>query len=157
MTVTEDPARIPSPALIYGVAGLIPFVVGALGILTRKMADPAILPLEALYSAIILSFLGGARWGFEVARPAPRTGLITLSMAPSVAGFLICGLAIIEGRDDPIIGSGCLLVFAILFVLQWLWDLTSRDAPVWYAKLRTRLTGVVVSCLLICAFGVFRL
>ena len=157
MTLTEDPSRIPRSALLYGVAGLIPFVVGALGILTRKMADPSILPLEALYSAVILSFLGGGRWGFEVVRPSPRTGLITMSMVPSIAGFLICGLAIVEGRDDPIIGAGCLLVFAILFVLQWLWDLTSRDAPIWYGRLRTRLTGVVVSCLLICAFGVLRL
>jgi Protein of unknown function (DUF3429) len=157
MALTDDPAKIPVTPLVYGVAGTIPFIAGALGILTRRLADPAILPLEALYSAVILSFLGGARWGFEILKPAPRPSLITLSMAPSVLGFLLAGLVIVEGRDDPVIGAAGLVVFAVLFVVQWLWDVTSKDAPFWYGKLRTRLTGIVVSSLLICAFGVFRL
>ena len=125
--------RIPRPVLIYGLLGLIPFLVPPL----ITMATPAhadILGLVVLvYGALILSFLGGARWGQEVLRPAPRTGIITLAMLPTLAGF---GLLLASSIARP----SQLTAMAALLALHLVWDAGATEVPPWYPRLRLLLT-----------------
>jgi len=155
--VARTRAAIPFPALAYGLAGLIPFLAGAGAIALHRLSSLAVLPLEALYGAVILSFLGGARWGIEIRREAPRFGVITLTMAPSVVGFLTAGVAVTAGADNSVVGAGCLVQLAVMFLIHWLWDVTAKEAPDWYPRLRSILTLVAVASLIYCAFGVFSL
>jgi hypothetical protein len=131
-------ARIPRSVLIYGLLGLIPFLVPPLiSLLTPSHAG--ILGLVALvYGALILSFLGGARWGQEVARPDPRAGVITLAMLPTLAGF---ALLLASNIDRPV----QLLAMAALFGLQFFWDAASQDLPVWYPRLRLLLSAGAIA------------
>jgi hypothetical protein len=80
--------------LILGLAGLVPFW-GLAGALALKGAGP--FSCEALdwalatYAAIILSFLGGIRWGLAVAsadRPEAAMHFM-ISVLPSLAAWLL--------------------------------------------------------------------
>lgn len=134
---------IPAAALALGLAGLIPFVGGALGLWFRL---PLIGPEDALklvtvYGAIILSFLGGIRWGTAIGPYDSRrqTFEFSLSVAGSLAGLLACFLEAVPSLTLLIAG----------FLMQALWDVTSVEAgrlPSWFGKLRMVLTaGAVLS------------
>jgi phosphoglycerol transferase MdoB-like AlkP superfamily enzyme len=132
------PARIPRSVLVYGLLGLIPFLAPPLISLVTP-AHGGILGLVALiYAALILSFLGGARWGQEVARPAPRAGVITLAMLPTLAGF---ALLLATSLDRP----AQLLAMAMLLGLQFFWDAGSHGLPGWYPRLRLILTAGAIT------------
>ena len=115
-------AAIPRPVLAWGLAGLIPF----LGLPALALASPPLAAWSdralALYAAVILSFLGGARWGRAVAetRPDPRT--IALSMAPSVAAW---GLVLLPQARSGLQLAG----LAAALVLHLIWDLRSPGCP----------------------------
>ena len=83
---------IPRPILAWGLAGLIPF----LGLPVLALAVPDLSGWSdralGLYAAVILSFLGGARWGRAVSGPAPDLRTVAISMAPSVVAW---GLALL--------------------------------------------------------------
>ena len=61
-------AEVPRPALVYGFAGLTPFVAGALVVwlLPPGYSDLA-LSAQMAYGACILSFLGAVHWGLALA------------------------------------------------------------------------------------------
>ncbi len=124
---------IPRSVLAYGLLGLIPFLVPPL--LTAAVpAHGGFLALIALaYGALILSFLGGARWGLAVATPAPGFWTITVSMLPTLAGL---ALLLAPGVPRPL----QLLVMAGLLTLQFVWDALSKGVPPWYPRLRAILT-----------------
>ena len=96
---------LPSSAAWLGAAGLIPFVVLALSapFLPAAHRAGALFALGA-YGAVILSFLGGVRWGVAIAAaPTDRdgttlAGALVLSVVPSLAAWLAlprpceCGL-----------------------------------------------------------------
>lgn len=132
------PARIPRSVLVYGLLGLIPFLAPPL-ISLFTPSHAGILGLVSLiYGALILSFLGGARWGQEVARSEPRAGVITLSMLPTLVGF---GLLLATSVDRP----AQLLAMAMLLGLQFFWDAGSQGLPGWYPRLRLILTAGAIS------------
>ncbi|MCI3134312.1 DUF3429 domain-containing protein [Phenylobacterium aquaticum] len=135
------PSPAPRIAWIYGLAGLIPFAAAAgVAALSRgMMADYALMTL-LVYGALILSFLGGARWGMEVVRPQVRIAVISLSMAPTLAGFAL----LIAPHADR--GVQCALM-AAAFVAQWVWDTRGFVHPAWYPRLRTVLTLGAVAAL----------
>lgn len=112
---------------------MLPFAAPpVIGLFTPAHAD--ILGLVALvYGALILSFLGGARWGQEVVHPAPRAGIITLAMLPTLAGF---ALLLANSLDRP----AQLTAMAALFGLHFFWDAASSGLPGWYTRLRLLLT-----------------
>jgi hypothetical protein len=129
---------IPRPVLAWGLAGLIPF----LGLPMLSLAAPELSPgcdrALGLYAAVILSFLGGARWGQEVASAAPDPRLIALSMAPSVAAW---ALALLPPGHAGLQLAG----LAGALVLHLLWDLRSQGLPGWYPRLRLILTAGAVA------------
>ena len=130
-----DASRSP-PAVtwVYGLLGLVPFLADAAGALLlsqpgRTWAQIAILA----YGALILSFLGGGRWGLEIGRQPVRPAVISASMAPTVVSFILLLLA-----GVPI--AWRLIAMALVFLVQWAWDVRSADTPPWYPPLRHVLT-----------------
>ncbi len=124
---------IPRSVLVYGLLGLIPFLAPPL--LTAAVpAHGGFLALIALaYGALILSFLGGARWGLAVATPSPGFWTITASMLPTIAAL---ALLLSPTLPRPL----QLLVMAGLLTLQFVWDALSKGVPPWYPRLRAILT-----------------
>ena len=147
---------IPPPALVLGVGGLIPFVATAITVclpatITELLGNKTsvadtqhytILVLGA-YGAVILSFLGGIRWG-KLLNDKSRIkhwGPLALSVAPSLVAWFALLLA-------PL---WMLSVLTAGFVLQYAIDIEAVNRgllPAWYGRLRTILTtGAVLSLL----------
>jgi Protein of unknown function (DUF3429) len=140
--MSED--RIPPAALGLGLGGLIPFVTCAAAVafdIKLPLIDD---PARALlaYGAVILSFLGGIRWGFALRMQDERlqAAAFGLSVGPSIAAWLTLLAPVMMG----------LAVLPVLFLLLGLADrqLPRVGAPLWFARLRTLLTGVVVLALI---------
>lgn len=137
------PARIPASALALGLAGLIPFVAGTLALWVPLPFIPPALGLKLVisYGVIILSFLGGIRWGTAIG--PYDSGRMSLEFSASVLGSL-AGLAAIFLPPVP-----ALTLLVSGFLMQALWDVTSVESgrlPGWFGKLRMLLTaGAVVS------------
>jgi uncharacterized membrane protein len=135
-------SKVPTSAKWLGGLGLLPFLA-ATGLFVfgpASLAGPAMLALLA-YATAILSFLGGARWGVEIARPMPRGLVLTASILPALAAWAL------------LIGSTRLAVawqlagFILAFAAQGVWDTRAPNLPPWYAPLRLMLTVVVVAVL----------
>ena len=90
--LSDDESRIPPAALILGLGGLIPFAACAAALLGNwslpLIDDPARAMLG--YAAVILSFLGGVRWGFalRMADSGLQARAFALSVGPSIAAWL---------------------------------------------------------------------
>ena len=123
---------MPSSVLIYGLLGLIPFLAPPLAAMLMPAAAPIAGLILAVYGALILSFLGGARWGLAIAMPDPSAGIISLAMLPSILGL---GLLLVPDRKIQLVG------LAVALALHWLWDARATAVPSWYARLRTPLTA----------------
>jgi hypothetical protein len=142
---------LPRVALRLGFLGLAPLAITALVSLSQHSATAHLAAISfALYAAVLLSFLGGVRCGFELMR-APQTpnGLrLLFSALPGLAGWaLALFVVIVPGA------LGASSVFAGLFAAQYVWDHRSAadaGAPDWYPLLRRVLTGgAMIVCLLI--------
>jgi hypothetical protein len=148
MPPLSDPDRIPPAALALGLGGVLPFLAGALAV-AWGWPSPALPPpsvaLQA-YGAVILSFLGGARWGLalHLADSRQRAATLAWSVLPSLAAWA----ALLQ---PPSTG---LPVLAALFLVAGLADLniTALGAPPWYRRLRVLLTAVVVTLLCVAAW-----
>lgn len=134
--------KIPAMALVLGLAGIVPFAGGAIG--TWINPDPVMygffITLVLTYGAVILSFLGGVRWG-AVVNSVHRTPEIAFSVAPSLAGWISLLM-------PPVVGVSVLIGG---FLLQALWDVTGVHTgrlPDWYGRLRMGLTTMVIISLL---------
>jgi hypothetical protein len=140
----------PRPVLPYvlGIAGLIPFIaLSAYSVIVDTPAAAIAGNLLLAYGAVILSFLGGSRWGAEIHRrpDAPSSAILCLAMLPSLTGWAALIVAIVA-TSAP---AYWLLVLA--FVMQMLWDMTAiriGTFPRWYMPLRIGLTVVVVASLI---------
>ncbi|MBO9472982.1 MULTISPECIES: DUF3429 domain-containing protein [unclassified Shimia] len=142
--------RIPLAPLTLGLAGVIPFLWGAL---TYVNADLALWTTETLgprfagpyvqlyYGAIILSFMSGVLWGFATKAEGGRaaTGYV-LSVIPALWAFFMTGGGPVSAGTNLIFGFVGLLALDFAF---FRWGLT----PVWWMHLRLLLTAIVVSCL----------
>lgn len=87
-----DTSPLPRPALLFGPAGLLPFLAGALAATlgpaeTRPAAAVALLA----YGACILSFLGAVHWGLALRAPAAEAGAaaarLGLGVVPALLGW----------------------------------------------------------------------
>ena len=74
-----DVRATPRAVLAYGLLGLSGFLGPPVaGWLAADYQDPAATFLSA-YAALILSFLGGARWGLAVTKPSPSSKPLTVA------------------------------------------------------------------------------
>ncbi|MEY2883367.1 MAG: hypothetical protein RL490_1091 [Pseudomonadota bacterium] len=139
----------PRVVLSYGLLGLIPFLAPPLLGLWVPVHAGMFAVVALAYGALILSFLGGARWGLAVARPDPGFGVITLSMLPTL---LALALLLLPG----IAPARQLIALATLLTLHFVWDAGSKGLPAWYPRLRGLLTLGAVAGLLAMAWVMTR-
>lgn len=64
-----DIKEAPTSSLFFGISGLIPFTSIPLYMLTTGTYIPELAYSSLTYSAVILSFLGGVRWGSAIPSP----------------------------------------------------------------------------------------
>jgi hypothetical protein len=137
-------ARTPAVVMSYGLLGLVPFLAPpVIPVVAPTLAGFASQVL-ALYGALILSFLGGARWGLAVTDPAPSVRIVSLAMLPTLIGL---GLLLVP------IGKVRLLGLAAALGVHWVWDIRCAGVPGWYPGLRTILTAGAIAGLLAGAFS----
>jgi len=144
-----DDRRIPRPALLLGLAGLIPFLWSAATQLFVPLAGwaggwlpPMFLGAHVgvTYGVVILSFMSGALWGFA----ARAEGRLALAYTLSVIPALWCFVMVTDASAGSIIflaaGFAGVLLIDGAFVA---WGL----APRWWLRLRVMLTVVALGCL----------
>lgn len=146
---------IPRPALVLGLAGLLPFLWGALGILLPSVSATTVALMGQRFNApyilisyglVILCFMSGVLWGFATkAQPERAFTAYALSTAPALWAFFAVGGG--EKQATSAVMVGFLFVFACDVQFR-VWGL----APVWWLPLRALLTAIVVLCLLIGLF-----
>lgn len=139
--------RIPAAPLILGLAGLIPFLWGALTLLSdplyswgyNALGGRFVSPfIQLYYGAIILSFMSGVLWGFATkANSAIAPICYLLSVIPALWVFFMTGSEPASAQLNLIIGFTGLLAIDFAFSR---WGLT----PDWWMSLRVLLTGVVI-------------
>lgn len=128
-----------------GLAGLLPFLACALVVVAfgadNALTSPAI-EIFRYYSVVILSFLGGIRWGHAIRQDTGGSLVEVMplfwSVVPSLAGFATMFL-----EAEPAIG-----ILLIAFCAQGAWDSFSANAgklPAWFAPLRMVLTASVAA------------
>lgn len=131
-------AKAPKPALYLGFSGLIPFISAPLLMAATQSFYPEVAFAQMVYGASIVSFLGGARWGFALPDGSPaRPDWMNLgnSVVPSLVAWLalLCRDNIAEGALIVIMGLGLSLHY----------DLTLLPGyPPWFKAMRTILTLV---------------
>lgn len=141
---TSEADPVPLPALALGLAGLIPFATLALlGHLGPDAWRPHALSALCSYGAIILSFMGGCRWGLAAAGlgKGPEWGLLGLSVLPALYGWGAMAL--------PLDQSKIALALGLLGLLAADLRLTRfGGAPAWWPRLRLPLSLGAVAGLL---------
>ena len=131
----------PKPMWAIALIGLVAFPLSA-GLYAYgppQWSDRALNVLLA-WSAIMLGFLGGIRWGLESSREAPRWLRLAGSIISPVVGF-----GLLVARED-IETSWIITGLMGAFIVQWLFDHSAPDVPARYPRLMTVLTlGASVS------------
>ncbi|MCP1198634.1 DUF3429 domain-containing protein [Notoacmeibacter sp. MSK16QG-6] len=151
MTGTDIEEQNAATANLLVFGGYLPFAV-----LTLFFLFPEIAPLTRSgslimligYGAVILSFLGGIRWGLATARndEASARELLT-SVVPSLIAWMCLTLP----------SAPSLVLLAVTFVWHYFWDRRHAEKhrlPGWFLPLRRRITIAVVPTLLIAAVAV---
>jgi hypothetical protein len=115
----------------FGALGLIPFVAPlAAPLLSPRLAEAAG-RAQIVYAGLILSFLGGARFGRAVEGQG-GPGAVALSMAPpllALTALLVPGGAV---------GARLILIVSLVGLLVW--DLATAGLSASYRAMRTTLT-----------------
>jgi hypothetical protein len=140
--------QIPRMPLILGLAGLLPFVWGAVTTLSpdlslwgqQTLGGRFIGPyIQLFYGAIILAFMSGVLWGFA-ARSDQPIGYV-LSVIPALWAFFMTGGGPVAAGMHLIVG------FLGLLLLDWQFWRQGLTPP-WWMQLRVLLTVIVVICIL---------
>jgi hypothetical protein len=148
--MTEDDRRIPRPALLLGLAGLIPFLWSAATHLSPTLNGWASQWLPPMflgayvgltYGTVILSFMSGVLWGFAT-RAEGREAAVAyaLSVIPALWAFFMVTDA---SANSTIYLAAGFIGILFLDTIFSVWGL----APGWWLRLRVMLTIVVVACL----------
>lgn len=147
-----DDRRIPRPALLLGLAGLIPFLWSAATHLSPHLLGWAgqWLPPMFLgayvgitYGTVILSFMSGVLWGFATRAEGSEAAVAyTLSVIPALWVFFM----VTDATANSVIFLAAGFVGLLLLDAMYsAWGL----APRWWLRLRVMLTVVVLACLAI--------
>ena len=150
MTPFRD-TSMPKPAMILGVACLLPFVALAVQIATSmplggRLTGPALYAL-LIYGAVMLSFQGGIQWGLAVAS-ADRSDSWRRYGFAIVPSFVAWSAPWTGGRA----GLVTLAIGVGLWGIYEMWSTGLGEAPEWYGKLRVALTAVTVAALAAAAY-----
>lgn len=151
MTDFDDDSQPATPALQrigtrLALAGYIPFLVLALWLYAIAVDHPwraDTIMLLKTYGAVILSFLGGIRFGLAVAsgEGSDRRALI-LSMVPALTAWAALWIA------EPF----AFALLAAAFAAHGAWDNLAAyagAAPAWFGRMRVWLTMLVVGAMVL--------
>ncbi len=123
--------------IIFGVLGLIPFWAPLAFSLMHPAKTVGAATIQAIYAGVILSFLGGARYGRAFDRPG-REAVVALSMIPSIMSLFILALPTADAAPK-------LAVLAAALALALAWDLRAADYGRDYKVLRVILTLLAIA------------
>lgn len=142
-------AKIPYTVKIICLLGLIPFIMGTVGTFKLNIfgieTNNFFIELALLYSALILSFLGGCLFGFEtLSEPFPRKSRLWLAILPTIWALLALQIPYFKA-------SAMAIGFMIVFEFD---RRASRNkiTPEWWLNLRLPLTICVIISLAIIGF-----
>ena len=146
--VQEDSVPVAAQKLAWALslAGIIPFAgLTALLFLLPDATQRSYAALAlATYGAVILSFLGGMRWGAVLNGSGAFAPTFALSMVPPLAGWFALALPL----PLPFIVHGVCFVL----VAAWDWRAGRQGAlEPWFVRLRTTISAIVVSLLILAA------
>ena len=151
MLIEDAPAAAsrnePPPAALWSLAllALAPFPIAAGAYVLGQAAQrPGALTVLSTWSAMVLSFLGGVRWGMETNRVSPRWQRMAISILSAVIAWILI-LVRHEIADRWVLGGTI-----AAFLAQWLFDHQAPDTPSRYPKLSTAVTGAACVCLAFC-------
>uniref|UniRef100_M3ZEA0 Transmembrane protein 69 n=1 Tax=Xiphophorus maculatus TaxID=8083 RepID=M3ZEA0_XIPMA len=126
----------PKPALCLGFAGLIPFVSPPLIMAATETFYPELAYAQLAYAAAIVSFLGGARWGFALPDSSPAKP-DWINLANSVVPPLLAWAAML--LSDSLVPAAMTAIIGLGVSLHY--DLSLLPTyPSWFKALRTVLT-----------------
>lgn len=134
---------IPLPALLLGLAGLIPpIVLTAVALFDMGLFAPSTPGFVRTYAAVILSFLGGSWWAFACKEERPNWLLLTIAVLPALVGW---GAIFWFFPPAALFGLAAMLVASLAVDAV----MVGRGlAPRWWLKLRVPLSlGLAVCCL----------
>lgn len=139
----KDLPRSPKPALYLGFSGLLPFVCPTLFMAMTENFIPELAYAQVAYGASILSFLGGARWGFALPPSSPAKP-DWMNLANSVVPSLLAWVAML--MSDTIVPATTTVIMGLGIALHY--DLSLLPTyPSWFKALRSILTIVAVTSL----------
>jgi len=136
--------QIPRSALLLGLAGLIPFIWGAITVMVPSLAfwgqsalgGRFIGPfVQLFYGAIILSFMSGVLWGFATkATGQMATASYILSVIPALWAFFMTGGGPTAAAVNLIVGG---IFMALTFVIFVLYGVFAAFARTWLLQSKT--------------------
>ena len=90
LTGSGEQTLKPGPeAWALGLAGLLPFLLGAAGVWFFPFEWPDLAATALLtYAAVIVSFLGGIHWGLAMRTATPANARLVWGVIPSLLGWL---------------------------------------------------------------------
>lgn len=136
----RNPPPVPVKAVwLIGIAGLLPFVVGA--VCAFWPANGELVDATRLYGLVMLSFIAGSHWGLNIRHQ--RTLLLLLSALPVLVGW-VAWLSL-DRRGEAV-------VLAMAFLATQLLDEYQTAAGYLHRKYRSlrRLETAVAAISLIC-------
>ena len=131
---------IPPYAAILGYSGVIPFATAA-ALVTLGSAGMRQVALDGflIYAAVILSFLGGIRWGAASTAANDPSSSLAFSILPSLWAALF-----LWWPTDEVAAMGFMCGFVLMGLADWFCP--GLNVPSWMRLLRIRLTLAVVGC-----------
>lgn len=146
----DDARRMARLARGLALAGFIPFAVLSLWLAGIAADHPWRAETNLLlktYAALILSFLGGIRWGTAMLSRSVAAGRdMVASIVPSLVGWAALFV--------PAPHTYALL--AVAFAAMGAWDnfaVHDKIAPAWFGRMRALLTVLVVSAMVVAFIG----
>ena len=121
----------PTVPLSFGLFGLVPFTAIPMYMYSTGTYLPDLAFTQLAYSASILSYIGGIRWGILLEKSNDWKEY-TYSVLPSIAAWLAL---LVPGRWSIIWTLLSLQTFAF-------YDITKADYPLWFKGLRVLLTTI---------------
>lgn len=130
------------PAMIMSVFSIIPFIGCAVALLLLGKENPVFGPVVEMFktwSAIILAFMGGVRWGSTVFSVGESASKMSASTLLPVAGWLALFVS----------GPFGVLILLLIYCAQGAWDSfsgTMSNEPGWYSPVRIMFVLLIVAC-----------
>ena len=152
MVDTRQPVETSFEKLVWllSLGGYVPFAIAAIGIVwlgENHAQFSMILAAFKIWSAIILSFLGGIRWGFAISSTPPDVRNLIFSVVPAIlAWFLLLFPSALT-----------ILGLLVLFCIHGIWDntyLKTEERILWFGKVRVALTLLVALAHIVAFLGV---